>query len=57
MKFTVKLVGPNAELWVDGTKMKDVALGDEYSGKLAQITLCMNGNKNGQNIQMPFELK
>ena len=57
VKFTVKLVGPNAELWVDGTKMKDVALGAEYSGKLAQITLCMNGNKNGQNIQMPFELK
>ena len=57
VKFTVKLVGPNAELWVDGTKMKDVALGDEYSGKLAQITLCMNGNKNGQNIEIPFELK
>jgi hypothetical protein len=42
---------------VDGTKLATVALGAEYDGKLAQIQLCMNGNKNGQNIEIPFELK
>ena len=57
VQFTVKLVGANAELYVDGTKLKTVALGAEYDGKLAQIQLCMNGNKNGQNIEIPFELK
>ena len=57
VKFTVKLVGANAELYVDGTKLATVALGAEYDGKLAQIQLCMNGNKNGQNIEIPFELK
>ena len=57
VEFGVKLVGPNAELWVDGTRMKVVELGAEYEGKLAQISLCMNGNKNGQNIVIPFELK
>jgi hypothetical protein len=57
VKFTVKLVGSNAELWVDGSKMATVALGAEYDGKLAQIKLCMNGNKNNQNIDIPFELK
>jgi hypothetical protein len=50
-------VGSNAELWVDGSKMATVALGAEYDGKLAQIKLCMNGNKNGKNIEIPFELK
>ena len=57
VEFAVKLVGPNAELWVDGSRMKVVELGAEYEGKLAQISLCMNGNKNGQNIVIPFELK
>ena len=57
VQFTVKLVGANAELYVDGTKLATVALGAEYDGKLAQIQLCMNGNKNGQNIEIPFELK
>ena len=57
VEFAVKLVGPNAELWVDGTRMKVVELGEAYDGKLAQIKLCMNGNKNGQNIEMPFVLK
>ena len=56
VKFTVKLVGANAELEVDGTKMATVALGAEYAGKTAQIKLCMNGNKNGKNIEIPFEL-
>ena len=55
--FTVKLVGSAAELYVDGTKMATVEIGAEYDGKLAQIKLCMNGNKNGQNIEIPFELK
>ena len=57
VEFAVKLVGPNAELWVDGSRMKVVELGAEYESKLAQISLCMNGNKNGQNIVIPFELK
>jgi hypothetical protein len=57
VEFSVKLVGPNAELWVDGTKMKTVALGEEYNGKLAQIKLCMNGNVGVKNIEIPFELK
>ena len=57
VQFTVKLVGANAELYVDGTKLATVALGAEYDGKLAQIQLCMNGNKNGQNMEIPFELK
>ena len=57
VEFAVKLVGGNAELWVDGTLMKTVALGDAYNGKLAQIQLCMNGNKNGQNIEIPFSLQ
>ncbi len=57
VEFAVKLVGPNAELWVDGSRMKVVELGAEYDGKLAQVKLCMNGNKNGQNIVIPFELK
>ena len=57
VEFAVKLVGPNAELWVDGTRMKVVELGEAYDGKLAKISLCMNGNKNGQNIVIPFELK
>ena len=55
--FTVKLVGSAAELYVDGTKMATVEIGAEYDGKLAQIKLCMNGNKNGKNIEIPFELK
>ena len=43
---------------VDGAdRMKVVELGEAYDGKLAQIKLCMNGNKNGQNIEMPFVLK
>ena len=57
VEFAVKLVGPNVELWVDGTRMAVVELGADYEGKLAQISLCMNGNKNGQNIPMAFELK
>ena len=56
VEFSVKLVGSNAELWVDGTKMKTVALGAEYDGKLAQIKLCMNGNTGIQNIEIPFTL-
>ena len=55
--FTVKLVGSAAELYVDGTKMATVEIGAEYDGKLAQIKLCMNGNKTGKNIEIPFELK
>lgn len=57
VKFTVKLVGANAELYVDDTLMKTVELGTDYSGKTAQIKLCMNGNKNGTDIEIPFELK
>lgn len=56
VEFAVKLVGPNAELWVDGTRMATVALGADYDGKLAQIGLCMNGNKGVQNMVIPFEL-
>ena len=57
VEFTVKLVGSNAELYVDGTKMATVALGAEYAGKTAQIKLCMNGNKGVQNLEIPFALK
>jgi hypothetical protein len=55
--FRVKLVGATAQLYVDGQLMKTVELGAEYEGKTAQIQLCMNGNKNGQNIEIPFEVK
>ena len=57
VEFTVKLVGSNAELYVDGTKMATVALGAEYAGKTAQIKLCMNGNKGVQNLEIPFALE
>ena len=57
VKFTVKLEGSDAVMYIDGTKMATVALGDDYNGKTAQVKLCMNGNKNGQNIEVPFELK
>ncbi|MBQ8757871.1 MAG: hypothetical protein IJZ48_06475 [Oscillospiraceae bacterium] len=57
VEFAVKLVGPNVELWVDGSIMKVIELGAQYDGKLAQVKLCMNGNKNGQNTVIPFELK
>ena len=56
VEFRVKLVGSNAELWVDGQLMKTVALGEAYSGKTAQIRLCMNGNTGVQNIAIPFAL-
>ena len=57
VQFTVKLNGTNAELYVDGTKMATVALGAGYDGKLAQVKLCMNGNKSVKNIEIPFDLK
>ena len=53
VKFTVKLEGSDAVMYIDGTKMATVALGDDYNGKTAQVKLCMNGNKNGQNIEIP----
>ena len=56
VKFHVKLVGANAELWVDGQLMKTVALGEAYNGKTAQIKLCMNGNSGVQNVEIPFTL-
>ena len=56
VEFHVKLVGANAELWVDGKLMKTVALGEAYNGKMAQIRLCMNGNRGVQNIEIPFAL-
>ena len=37
VEFKVKLVGANAELWVDGSKMKTYSLGSAYDGKMAQI--------------------
>ena len=30
---------------------------EAFADKLAQIKLCMNGNKTGKNIEIPFELK
>jgi hypothetical protein len=57
VEFRVKLVGANAELWVDGSLMKTVALGAEYDGKLVQIKLCMNGNSGVKNIVIPFTLQ
>ena len=57
VKFAVKLVGANAELYVDDTLMKTVELGADYDGKTAQIQLCMNGSKTGTDIEIPFELK
>ena len=56
VEFHVKLVGANAELWVDGQLMKTVALGEAYNGKMAQIRLCMNGNRGIQNVEIPFTL-
>ena len=57
VKFTVKLEGSAAVMYVNDKKMATVDLGANYAGKTAQIKLCMNGNKNGQNIKVPFELK
>ena len=57
VEFAVKLVGSDAELYVDGRKMAAVALGAEYAGKTAQIKLCMNGNKGVQNLEIPFTLQ
>ena len=57
VKFTVKLVDGNAELYLDDVKVATVSLGAEYAGKTAQVKLCMNGNKTGKNIEIPFELK
>ena len=56
VKITVMLEGPNAVLYADGQKKATVPLGEEYAGKLVQIQLCMNGNKTGGNIEIPFEL-
>ena len=56
VEFKVKLVGANAELWVDGSKMKTYSLGSAYDGKMAQIKLCMNGNAGVQNMQIPYSL-
>lgn len=56
VKFTVKLEGSAAVMYVNDKKMATVDLGANYAGKTAQIKLCMNGNKNGQNIKVPFEL-
>ena len=56
VEFHVKLVGANAELWVDGQLMKTVALGEAYIGQMAQIRLCMNGNRGVQNVEIPFAL-
>ncbi|MBR5570034.1 MAG: hypothetical protein IKW10_03975 [Oscillospiraceae bacterium] len=56
VEFSVKLVGANAQLWVDGSLMKTVALGDTYDGKAAQIKIVMNGNIGIQNLQIPFVL-
>ena len=50
-------MGSDAQMYVDGKLMKTVALGAEYEGKVTQVTLCLNGCKNGQNIEIPFELK
>ncbi len=57
VKFTVKLEGAAAVMYVNGTEMARVDLGADYEGKTAQVRLTMNGNNNGQNIQIPFELK
>ena len=57
VKFTVRLVDSNAELYLDDVHMATVSLGAEYAGKTAQVKLCMNGNKTGKNIEIPFELK
>ena len=57
VKFTVKLVGANAELYVDDAKVATVALGDAYAGKTAKVELCINGNKTGADIVIPFEVK
>ena len=56
-KFTVKLEGSNAVMYVDDQKMATVALGDAYNGKTAQIKLCLNGSNSGTDIEIPFELK
>ena len=57
VKFTVKLVDGNAELYVDDVKVATVTLGADYVGKTAQIELCVNGNKTGSDIVIPFEVK
>lgn len=56
VEFTVKLVGSNIELWVDGVKMKTVALDAKYSGQLAKIKLSMGGNNGVEQIDIPFTL-
>lgn len=57
VKFTVKLVDGNAELYLDDVKVATVTLGEAYAGKTAQVELCINGNKTGKNIEIPFEVK
>ena len=57
VEFSVKLIGSNAELWVDGKLMKTVALGANYDGKSAQIKICFNGNNGVENWQIPFALE
>ena len=52
--FSVKLVGSDAQLWVDGSKLKTVDLPDAYADKLAKIKIAINGNNDTENIVIPF---
>lgn len=56
IKLSVKLIDSQIELSIDDELMKTIALGPDYYNQLAQIKLCMNGNKTGTDIIIPFEL-